>query len=428
MALFTLTDIKFKKEDLTRSFSGAPGTDIFNIYGQNRTYQSWRYPIDIGTNLDKGHYIIFHINEQVRTQFSDNSAVSELPTILETRKILQTRGLRPTNIFDALSKASSFLIGVIGEENDEKNFDSSLTDRLSNFSGLSETESSLLINQISNVLSSKNRNEAFNFLQQLKTSSGLRTIKRTKDSIVLYMPDTLAFSQAQSYSPVQLGGGGLAAAGAIFDIGKSLVNDFKSDQSLTKTITNAISNLSPFLAARVAQQFGDTGLAVFSAATGTVLNPQIELLYTSPQLRTFRFEFMLYPRSEKEAQQVIGIIERFRFHQAPELLTDKQNPGSYFMVPPSEFDIKFYYAGTENVNIPKISTCVLTSLDVDYAPNGFSAYEVIRPGNSPANVSKGGTGMPTSIRLSLDFMETEILTKESIRYYSEPTATGKYRP
>ena len=77
------------------------------------------------------------------------------------------------------------------------------------------------------------------------------------------------------------------------------------------------------------------------------------------------------------------------------------------MTPPSEFDIKFMYNGKENPNIPKVSTCVLESIDIDYAPNGFSTYEV--PGqNTP---TPGGTGTPVGVRMSLQFKETEILTK-----------------
>jgi hypothetical protein len=98
----------------------------------------------------------------------------------------------------------------------------------------------------------------------------------------------------------------------------------------------------------------------------------------------------------------------FSFHQAPEIL-----PGSsgYFLVPPSEFDIEFYYAGALNVNIPKVSTCVLTGIDVDYAPNGWAAYEI--PGKYP---TVGGTGMPVGIKMSLDFKETSIVTKASQQF------------
>jgi hypothetical protein len=114
---------------------------------------------------------------------------------------------------------------------------------------------------------------------------------------------------------------------------------------------------------------------------------------------------MFYPRSQTEAKAVMKIIKKLNFHQAPEIAN---NAGGRFLVPPSEFDIQFLYNGFENPNIPKVSTCVLETIDVDYAPNGFSAYEV--PGTGPA--TEGGTGMPTAIRMSLQFKETQIVTKE----------------
>ena len=118
---------------------------------------------------------------------------------------------------------------------------------------------------------------------------------------------------------------------------------------------------------------------------------------------------MFYPRDERESREVLDIIELLQFHQAPEILE-----GTYgrFLVPPSEFDIEFYYNGEVNKNIPTVSTCVLESIDVDYAPNGFAAYET---GNSN-RPEKGGTGMPVGIRLDLGFKEVEILTK---KYFAE---------
>ena len=95
----------------------------------------------------------------------------------------------------------------------------------------------------------------------------------------------------------------------------------------------------------------------------------MELVYSSPSFQTFRFDFMFYPRSKAEAEQVQNIIGELKFHQAPEALPSTYG---YFMVPPSEFDISFYYNGQINPNIPPISTCVLTNVNVNYAPNVFS--------------------------------------------------------
>jgi hypothetical protein len=147
--------------------------------------------------------------------------------------------------------------------------------------------------------------------------------------------------------------------------------------------------------------------AAFTAATGKVQNPLLEMIYRSPNFRSFNFEFMFYPRSEKEALEVQRILERIKFHQAPELADATKG----FLVPPSEFDIKFYYAGKQNPNIPAISTCILESIDINYAPNGFSAYEV--PGENFPSV--GRTGMPVAIQVTLQFKETSYLTKEDYK-------------
>jgi hypothetical protein len=55
-----------------------------------------------------------------------------------------------------------------------------------------------------------------------------------------------------------------------------------------------------------------------------------------------------------------------------------------------------------------MTTSVLTNIDVNYAPNGWSAFEV--PGeNQPA---LGRTGMPVAIQVTLQFQETTYLTKQ----------------
>jgi hypothetical protein len=82
------------------------------------------------------------------------------------------------------------------------------------------------------------------------------------------------------------------------------------------------------------------------------------------------------------------------------------------LIPPSEFDMKFFYRGKENPNIPPIGTCVLKSIQTNYAPRGFAAYESF-DNNSP---EKGGTGMPVAITMTLSFSETTYLTKEDYSF------------
>lgn len=66
MPLFSLTDITF-------SGSSRTGSAATSLAGSTYDYNLLRYPSDLG-NYDKGHYILFHINEQVLTQFGGEAA------------------------------------------------------------------------------------------------------------------------------------------------------------------------------------------------------------------------------------------------------------------------------------------------------------------------------------------------------------------
>jgi hypothetical protein len=381
MALFNLTDIKFKKDP-----DRAPLKAIVDSQYQRDIL---KYPIDIGT-YDKGHYMVIYINEQENTaeEFRRAPRGAEVgepsvgePTVLKkSREISRRRG----------AANASQLAGIAPEK---------LSEYIDKLPGVDpETRKQIVSKLEGNVF---------------------RRIRRTTDAIALYMPDTLNFTYSQSYSDVAsfdvLGKIGTIAAAA-----SSIADNLNS----FGTAPNQTTNISSFLLQAV-RDFNIGGLGNIAtlglAAVGVASNPGLELLYTSPNFRSFRFDFMFYPRSRVEAKQVMKIIKKLKFHQAPEI-SDKS--GGRFLVPPSEFDIQFFYNGTENPNIPKVSTCVLETIDIDYAPNGFSTYEV--PGQ--ADPQEGGTGTPTAIRLSLQFKETQIITKEFLRDAKEGGATATAVP
>ena len=381
MALFTLTDIQFKSQNRQ---STAQQNLISNKYKTN----TLRYPLDLG-ELDKGHYMVFHINEQVRTQFKG------IPTGDEVTAHLQRNDLNGANgsSADTATEISKTAIKVKD--------------------AITETDVAATVVNKTNANVGEAVSGAGKFLTSNLESfnkTGFRTIRRTTDTIALYMPDTLAFSQSQSYPGLELGGGTFALIGA----GMSGISKLmSSDASLAEKIGDGLKNATPFILNAIANQTGPAGRALFAGFTGTTVNPMMEVIYSSPEFRSFRFDFMFYPRNRVEAKEVRNIIQRIQFHQAPEVLGNNSSGGlgGYFLVPPSEFDIEFYYNGTVNPNIPKVSTCVLTTIDVDYAPNGFAAYEVFEDNNIP---TEGGTGMPVGIRMGLVFKETRIMTKQEI--------------
>lgn len=403
MAFFNLTDIKIKgpKTNISATRSLTNSKYITNIL---------RYPLDIGS-LDKGHYMVIHINQQVKTRFPRTVDPDNLPTILANQKTFGTKSsisqtasstvqlaedLRSTTVFKDLLSGGQNFASLTGEKIE---------------AAISKIDSPEARERVRSVLTGLTEGGigAVEVLRDvfslLNSDKGLRTIERTTDSIALYMPDTLNFTNNQQYSSMEFGASPLAylaAAGAGY-------SQISNSNDKTKTL---VQNLTPFILNNVLKNtFGNAGAGVFAAGTGTVANPQLEMIYTSPSFREFRFDFMLYPRSSKEAYEVQKILNRLRFHQAPEIFKEGAGAlGGFFLVPPSEFDIEFYYNGRINPNIPKISTCVLTSIDTDYAPNGWSAYEVP---DDAGEASLGKTGMPVGIRLSLNFQETEIMTKDN---------------
>lgn len=345
MSLFSFANISFGSKNRSfRADEETLGTD--SKYG----YDIYRYPIDLGS-MDKGHYMMFHINKQS----SESSQV----------KSEEVKGVNPTVIQNRLSNNVVTPAALAGP----------------------------LVNRDLSV-------------------SFTRTIKRVKDSVALYMPDTLQFTHNQQYSQPSLSGD-IAAGGSIID---NFKNSQPQNGASAESLKQFLSNISPALAKGL-QSTSPLLSAGFTAFTGVVVNPMLEMIYSSPNFREFRFDFMFYPRSEVEAQEVQRIINRFQYHQTPEII----NAGAgFFLVPPSEFDILFYYNGSINPNIPKISTCVLESIDVDYAPNGqFSAYEV--QGQTVASMGK--TGMPVGIRMSLQFRETEIMTKKNFDLNMDPISS-----
>ena len=367
-----------------------------SLGGSQYESNTYRFPEDIG-NYDKGHYILININEQKNTQFP-GTQTGDVPTVIKNMRDLQARRGGSTGIINAAGvtqagvQIASYFAGSIAST-------SAATSAANGAASIGSTVNNLLGYNISGQLSGAIAN-GVDMVKGVKGDEFLRTIRRTTDTIALYMPDTLKFSYSQTYKNLELGGkvGSLAGAGAF---AASAYNSLKGGDP---------NNIATF-AAQLGGELGSSPLfkALATSATGVVKNPMLEVIYSQPNLRQFSFSFMFYPRSEKEALQVQKILDRLRFHQAPEI---KNNTGGFFLIPPSEFDISFMYNGSPNPNIDKISTCVLTNISVDYAPKGFYAYEVFGENNP----SMGRTGMPVGIGVTLSFLETQIITKE---YYTQ---------
>jgi len=360
----------------TNNNSGGLNRNNTNSRYNTRTLQ---FPLDIGA-ADKGHYLMFNINAQKKTQFytADSGVV---PTVIQNIKDLQGVTGGSTNILN--TKFNEFLGTTVSGAAVATGF-------------LTSVVSAPLPKEVSDFLKEIPRGlEQFgNDIKKTNQSEFLRTIKRIQDTVVLYMPNKITYSNAQQYTEISLGGSVVSLAGF---------------SAAAQSDPTNLATFAAFLASEVSPVAKKELDAIATAVTGVVKNPMLEVMYKGVSLRKFNFSFSLWPRSEKEAKEVQKIIELLRFHQAPEI---KNNTGGFFLIPPSEFDISFMYNGKINPNMERISTCVLTNIATDYTPKGFHTYESI---GSIDKAEVGETGMPVGINLTLSFLETQIITKD---YYS----------
>jgi len=221
------------------------------------------------------------------------------------------------------------------------------------------------------------------------------------DSILLYMPsEGMKFTYTADYEGLDTNLAGDFAQGIA-----GLVNEsgFKDRlKAAAKGTTGVIQELTKKAG------FGVVGLipgfenseALYNKFMGQAKNPNLESVFKSVPFREFSFPFTFAPKNEKEKDSVHKILQLFRFHMLPE----HQNAANGYFNVPSEFQITYMYRDMENTYLPRISRCVLKSVDIDYAPEGV--ISTLPPDE------KGAPS--TLITMSLKFGETEIMTKETV--------------
>lgn len=234
-----------------------------------------------------------------------------------------------------------------------------------------------------------------------------RKTKRISQSIALYIPESgMQFPGAQDYATSSLletlgvGGVALAAGLSTDDDGQRKTLITAGMLGLAGKVLGLTGPLDSALSP------GGVASTAIKAGLGYAINPIINVLYNAPNLRTFKFSFVFAPRSSQEADAVWKIIQLFRSYSAPDYVNDGKGLAGAFFVPPAEWDITFLRKDSshggfvQNTNIPGMTTCVLTNIDVNYAPEG--------------NWTTFDDGMPVVTQVEIEFTELEILTRKKI--------------
>jgi hypothetical protein len=234
-----------------------------------------------------------------------------------------------------------------------------------------------------------------------------RTLKEILGKVTLPMPANISEANQTGWGEDSLNnlaaglmGGAVKAVGSIGDgklidgtadlveTAKGVFNSAGAKSQIRQQLTlNAASSLVKKLGVNINTE------GYRARVTGTVINPNLELLFNGPKLRAFQFAFKLAPRSAREAQQVRGIIKFFKKSMAP------KRPGpeaggtgdEFFLGAPNVFKIEFRNGKNPHNGLPTLKTCALVNFNVNYTADGFySAYN---------------DGQPVSVEIQLSFAE-----------------------
>jgi hypothetical protein len=380
------------------SVPGAINGPLSLLYGNKYLMSTHSFPRDLGSNPTRNHVIMFTVMVPAP---SNKAAVdfTALGTAATNVINMSTEGVTA-----AAKSAASGIAGAVGTAiTGSKEAINTFLQDPAQAANLALKGAEYSANALKN---SKAGSAIIEGLNNLATEPLTRTPGAT---IALYIPDTVHVQYSASYDDFNmadaLGTPYFLAQGAT-----SLLDAFKNDPTNTASgKANAAAN-DPFVRAGIAKALGckfglgnaDDLNALGQFKGGYASNPQTQVLFKKIDFRSFQFDFVLTPHTKEESEAIKKIIYAFKYASAPEFRKngDQGFSQSLFMTVPDTFKIKFLYNGKENENVNKIGDCVLQSINVDYAPNGWSTFN---------------DGAPVQTRLTLQFQETMLIDKNRIK-------------
>jgi hypothetical protein len=127
--------------------------------------------------------------------------------------------------------------------------------------------------------------------------------------------------------------------------------------------------------------------SVIARTTGQVLNPNQELLFEGPSLRSFSFIFDLAPRYSEEGLEIMKMIRFLKKSMAAKA----NDTTGFFLQAPDLFKIKYMSGKNDHPFLNRFKVCALTNMTVNYTgSNTYSTYD---------------DGTPVHIQLGLNFNE-----------------------
>ena len=115
--------------------------------------------------------------------------------------------------------------------------------------------------------------------------------------------------------------------------------------------------------------------SLLARESGTILNPNMELLFNGVTLRTFRFSFKMTPRDNTESDNIKKIIWTLKKNMAA-----KGGGGQDFLNTPNVFNLSYKKGSNDHPFLHKFRTCFLKDMSVNYTgENVYATYSEWTP-------------------------------------------------
>jgi hypothetical protein len=225
-------------------------------------------------------------------------------------------------------------------------------------------------------------------------------------TIGLYMPEDIGGNYAANWGGRDFSPLGAALMGSVGSINGADQGALETGvQSAVKSLDSMKGGLMPWFAAK-AVQAGMNGIPgfgggvgindVLASTQGKILNPNTEVLYSGPQLRTFGLTFKMNARNEKESNDIRTICNTFKRAMLPRASTATQ----VLVQVPHIVQVTFKNKTKDSKWVTQYKKCAIGSVDINYTADGaWSTFE---------------SGAPTAVILTLQFSELKLLFADEI--------------
>jgi len=262
------------------------------------------------------------------------------------------------------------------------------------------------------------RNTLNNRVGQTRSGSLATKSVMNTGTIILQIPSDIKDGNTANYGESKMNTLTGAAAGAMMGVMKSgatsvsmALGNMSTEEGLKKIRNDIGGNLTAgdtdalidAASMGLTVKATSSAMGVFGAnvspeqllarSSGQIFNPNLELLFNGPSLRSFSFSFKMTPRSAQEARQCKLIIRSFKQNMAPKTGGDTIGGSAIFMKTPNLFELRYRKGNSDHPFLNKFKQCFLTNVAVNYTGEGvYATYD---------------DATPISMQLDLQFKEIE---------------------